>query len=195
MSETSGGDVSTIDAEAEVGAIKTVLGALGPLSIAARQSVLDYVVKRLGLSGGGESLEVHADPSQKRQPLPPSTTHLKDFKEQKKPRTDSEMAAVIAYWLRDIAPDRRDTVTRNDIEQYFKIGDHPLPKRPEFTLPNAKGAGYFELLGDGKYRLNPVGHNLVVHTLPRADTSSKGARPRRRVERKAKPSKKTTKRS
>jgi hypothetical protein len=99
------------------------------------------------------------------------------------------MAAIVAYYLRELAPegDRRDYVTRKDIEQYFKIGDYPLPRRPEFTLPNAKGAGYLEQLGDGKYRLNPVGHNLVAHTLPRADGRH---RPAQRKPTKRKPQRK-----
>jgi hypothetical protein len=35
------------------------------------------------------------------------------------------------------------------------------------VLVDARGAGYFDSAGRGKYKLNPVGHNLVVHKLPK----------------------------
>ena len=34
------------------------------------------------------------------------------------------------------------------------------------TLVNTKNAGYLESRGDGRYSLNAVGHNLIVHKLP-----------------------------
>jgi hypothetical protein len=37
------------------------------------------------------------------------------------------------------------------------------------TLVNAKDAGYLEALGDGNYRLNPVGYNLIAHVLGRGE--------------------------
>jgi hypothetical protein len=198
MAEEHDPKKADIDPAGEIEAMKTVLAALTPLSEIARESVLDYVLKRLRVKPRRSSDEPARDntpdaagderalPPQLRQV--PGGTHLKDFVTAKRPRTDSEMLSVVAYWLRELAGegDRRDYVTRKDVEQYFKIGEYPLPKRPEFTLPNAKGAGYFEQLGDGKYRLNPVGHNLVAHTLPRPASSRssspvKKARKRPRV--------------
>src|SRR6266851_1677848 len=49
------GDVTTaIESDAELQAIRAVLGALVPLKREGRTRVLDYVLKRLGM--GGESL-------------------------------------------------------------------------------------------------------------------------------------------
>jgi hypothetical protein len=42
-----------------------------------------------------------------------------------------------------------------------------LPEQIRVTLPNAKAAGYFDAAGEGEYKLNAVGHNLVVHSMPR----------------------------
>jgi len=102
---------------------------------------------------------------------------IRELKEEKQPSSANEMAALVAYYLSEIATERKDDVELEDIVKYFKQAKFPLPKRPEFLLTNAKYAGYFESVGDGKYRLNPVGYNLVVHNLPRgAPTSVKGPR-------------------
>ena len=79
------------------------------------------------------------------------------------------MAAIVAYYLAELAPSnqRKTEIAKADITKYFKQAAYKLPTRPEQTLPNAKAAGYFDGVGRGKYRLNPVGHNLVVHNLPR----------------------------
>jgi hypothetical protein len=53
------------------------------------------------------------------------------------------------------------------LERYFKQAGFKLPKAIKQALPNAAAAGYFDGTGGGRYRLNPVGYNLVVHALPR----------------------------
>jgi len=169
----------------EIDAIKAVLAALTPLSEKARASVLEYVSRRLDL----------APPQQSPQPaaavLPASGAgaplegvHIKAFKEQKKPRSANEMAALVAYYLGNVAPrdQRKSTINQKDVESQFKIGEFPLPQSVRQTLPNAKNAGYFDLAGDGEYKLNAVGHNLVAHSMPRGAGKSGG-----RVGRKQRP--------
>ncbi len=107
-----------------------------------------------------------------------------------------EMVAIVAYYLSELAPeeDRKDTIVTKDITKYFNQAGHPLPTGPQFTLPNAKAAGYFESVGHGKYTLNPVGHNLVAHSIPRAQGENTPAFPRkkRKKKKKAKSLKKKT---
>lgn len=198
MSEQSEPKKHDVDPDGEVDAIKKVLTALTPLSDQGRQSVLDYVVKRLGVRDPRPPHTAARPPENVQEPIrnptPGGAGHIKELRTAKQPRSDSEMAALAAYWLRDLAPDgeRRDYITRKDVEQLFKIAEHPLPKRAEFTLPNAKGAGYVEQLGEGKYKLNAVGYNLVAHTLPREGAGANGAA-RKRGKRKAPPKKKKKK--
>lgn len=173
----------------EVQAIKAVLAALSPLSEKARVSVMEYVVKRLDLA---LTQEPQSPPHpQGRGPLAhvtsasdPSTAppHIKQFKELKRPRSANEMAALVAYYLSNLAPagQRKNTVNQKDIETYFKIAEFPLPQQVRVTLPNAKAAGYFDSAGDGEYKLNPVGHNLVVHSMPRGESAEGDTRARRR---------------
>jgi hypothetical protein len=177
----------------EVDAIKAVLLALEPLTSDARVSVMDYVSKRLGISArvSAELPSTVVRPLSGAQLLPiaPQEVHLKEFTKQKSPRSANEMAAVVAYYLGELValPQRKKSITADDIKTYFKIGDFPLPD-VRFTLPNAKNAGYFDALGDGEYQLNAVGHNLVAHSLPRSGTtkSRRAGAKKARVKRTAK---------
>ena len=177
----------------EIEAIKVVLAALAPLSEKARASVLDYVTRRLDLTAGAAQATRSVVGSPPPAPIAagggaPSSVHIKDFKDQKRPRSANEMAAVIAYYLANVVSQdqRKQTINQKDVETYFKIASFPLPGQVRATLPNAKNAGYFDLVGDGEYKLNAVGHNLVAHSMPRgpsrapaASKRQKGLRPRR----------------
>jgi hypothetical protein len=106
-------------------------------------------------------------------------TDVRALKELKKPTSANEMAALVAFYLSETAPsnERKTDVEVADMERYFKQANFPLPRKPAMLLSNAKNAGYFDMLGNGKYRLNPVGYNLVAHNLPRGQSDG---RPRRR---------------
>jgi hypothetical protein len=182
--------------EKETEAIRTVVQALEPLRPEVRAHVVSYVLTRLGivLSPQIETLplaSVRPDAllaaRETERQLDPA--HIKDLKDQKKPRSDNEMAALVAYYLENLAPqkERKDRITSRDIDTYFKIAEFPVPERSRMTLVNAKGAGYLDAVGNGEYKLNAVGHNLVVHSMPRGagETASK-RRPRKRGQRAAK---------
>lgn len=179
----------------EIEAIRTVLSALEPLDAAARESVLDYVCKRLNIQRAAPlSLSTTPQinpPSIAATPVHPAASqqvHIKDFKEEKQPRTAIEMAALVAYYLENLAPggDRKDSVGPEDLDTYFKIAEFKLPAQQRFTLVNARNAGYFDLVGGGKYKLNAVGHNLVVHSMPRKGNAGSTARKRATKKRKQK---------
>jgi hypothetical protein len=114
---------------------------------------------------------------------------IRTLKETKKPKNASEMAAIVAYYLNELAPsaDRKDEIDAGDIKKYFKQADFRLPEAPSMTLIHARNAGYLETAGDrGRYKPNPVGYNLVVHNLP---ARSEPLRPRpKKPKKKKKPS-------
>lgn len=101
---------------------------------------------------------------------PAAASDVRSMKDQKRPKTAAEMACVVAYYLESVAPaaERKKDVSSEDMQKYFKQAGFPLPKRPQQLLVNARASGYFDSVGHGKYRLNPVGHNLVAHSLPRS---------------------------
>jgi hypothetical protein len=186
------------DFDDEVEAIKVVLGALDPLDAHARKSVVDYVLKRLGISAAQPT----PAPPAVLAPAAPSSAaaaagsaaaegqgqvHIEAFKNQKEPRSANEMAALVAYYLQNFAPaaERKATVTTQDLETYFKIAKFPLPKEIRVTLQNARNAGYLDAAGSGEYKLNAVGHNLVVHNMPRnpGGTAKKATRSKKKAAR------------
>ena len=85
------------------------------------------------------------------------------------------MATLIAYYLSHKAPqkDRTQTVNTKNIETYLRLVDLNYYEAPIYAR-NAKKAGYLDSVGDGNFKLNPVGYNLVVHNMPKA--SEQGAR-------------------
>lgn len=184
------------DIDNEVEAIRTILTALEPLSPDVQSSVVNYVLGRLGVQLANSHRPTDAMPAPRNEAVEPvkaatsamppvghESVHIKDFKEEKKPRSATEMTAIVAYYLENLAEEkeRKSEIKSSDLETYFKIAEFPLPKEMQFTLPNAKKAGYMDAVGNGEYRLNAVGHNLVVHSMPKTGSSSA---PKRR---KAKP--------
>lgn len=172
----------TSPVDQEIDAIKTLLEALEPLDPKVRESVLNYVLQRLDIqpsllrgfvpASPGAPPPAPGEPSPP-QPKPDEQIHIKELKNQKQPRSAIEMATLVAYYLSHKAPatERKQTITTKDIETYFKIADFHLPTKPQFTLPNTRSAGYLDALGNGEYKLNPVGYNLVVHSMPKIKTA------------------------
>jgi len=171
--------MSEKDVDKEVEAIRTVSSALQPLDDLGKQRVIDYVVKRFSLTPSqfipsiqAPSIPKSAQDFLAETSLSEKITHIRQLKELKKPKTAIEMAALVAYFLSDLAPqnERKSTVTTKDMETYFKIANYRLPTALQQLLGNAKNAGYFDLVRIGEYKLNAVGYNLVVHNLPRGDS-------------------------
>ena len=110
-----------------------------------------------------------------RQSSPHGPMDIRRLKELKKPGSANEMSALVAYYLAELASEseKKATIDVSDIEKYFKQAQFRLPKRMQMVAVNAKAAGYFDSAGGGQYKLNPVGYNLVVHSLPRGGSTER----------------------
>jgi hypothetical protein len=173
-----GNGVSDPELDSELQAIVTLLNVLEPLSPEARSNVLAYVFRRLGLtfagphapSGGRGITDIAAGLYPEGMGSPAGgVIDIRSFKEEKQPKTASEMVAMVAYYLAYLAPpdERRDYVVADDIKKYFLQAVFPLPSAPpHMTLVNAKNSGYIDARERGQYRLNPVGYNLITNKLP-----------------------------
>ena len=167
----------------EIEAIGALLNALGPLEPKARQTVFDYVAKRLEIAPTKFGRPPADTPPDLIPPGDPPETddstgdecHISELVQKKKPRSAIEMAVLVAYYLSHKAPkgDRKQQISTDDLTTYFKISEFKLPKSPQYTLSNTKIAGYLESAGSGKYKLNPVGYNLVVHSMPKTTTRNR----------------------
>lgn len=185
----------------EVQAIQTVLAALDPLDDDQRRRVMDYAGKRYGFPATtpdfippSASLTTRElAPTTPGAPPPPLATDIRALKVAKSPRAAIEMAVLVAYYLSELAPhdDQKNSITRRDIEKYFKQAGYRLPSAPQYTLPNAAAAGYFTSAGHGSWRLNPVGYNLAVHGLPTEGATAKKGSTTRRTSRKSAPNKRS----
>ena len=166
----------------ELSAIGMILKALDGLDGESMQRVLDYVFSRLSISrpAGMVSTLVQVSSQTSGAATPLRQISVKDLREEKKPESSNQMAALVAFYLQEIADEseRKPSITAADIEKYFKQARFNLPKKIAMALPNAAAAGYLDSVGSGAYKLNPVGYNLVAHGLPR-DPSKVGA-PRKR---------------
>ncbi len=97
-----------------------------------------------------------------------SPIDIRSFFSEKQPSSDVEAAAVAAYYYQYLAPDqqRRDSIDSTALQEAFRHAKRPLPAKTIYTLQNARGAGYLDSTGEtGRFRLNPVGYNLVEHSL------------------------------
>jgi hypothetical protein len=190
--------MSEAKTDPELNAIELVIKALAALDAEARSRVISYVFQRLGLGLPTQTAIVQSSRSSESPTMAHimkesfgdesgAVTDIRTFKDAKKPQSDNEMAAIVANYLRELAPadQRKLAISREDIEKYFVQANFPLPKRPKSTLVNAKNAGYFDALGDGTYRLNPVGHNLVVHGLSSTSPEERTRKKPRRGKRKS----------
>lgn len=180
----------TQDVDPELTAIRAIMSALSALDAAEKDRVLDYVFRRLGLSHQAATsiappapTVVPGTPAPAILPTPAAIaggptglSDVRSFAAAKQPSNDIERLAVVAYYLAEIGggEDKKGAITSDDITKYFKQAGFPLPSRPRQTLHNAKNAGYLDAAAEaGSYKLNPVGHNLVVHGLPASGSNAK----------------------
>jgi hypothetical protein len=172
-------------ADRELQAIGAILTALNGLEGESIQRVLDYVFGRLSI-GQTRVATPMSLPITTSGPAAIEGKHLKeqvsirDLKDEKHPESSNQMAALVAYYLSEVAPasEIKTSINAADLEKYFKQAGFKLPKKIPQTLINAAAAGYLDAAGNGMYQLNPVGYNLVVHGLPRGHGGSNGARKR-----------------
>ncbi len=115
-------------------------------------------------------------------------TDIRSFFAEKQPSSDIEAAATAAYYYQYLARegDRRGGIDSASLQEAFRLAKRPLPAKTYFTLMNAKNAGYLDSAGEGgQFRLNPVGYNLVEHTLgPSQEKKKKLAKRRHKTTRK-----------
>jgi hypothetical protein len=165
----------------ELQVIRVLLEQLTPLDEAARRRVVGYAFEKLGISWEGDAKTQTSGPRGNRpeveSPIKQSSVsgqgsgYVKDLRTlvaEKQPASAMEMAVLVAYYLKEIAPEaeKKAAIAVADIERYFKQGGYPLPKVIRFVLTNAKEGGYFDSSARGQYALTTVGYNLAAHKMP-----------------------------
>lgn len=165
----------------DLDAIRAVVRALEPFDPRERERIIRWAAEKLGMSaaptpalqgtpgavGSPGSLQhpaggLHANPS-------PAPKDIRSFVVDKNPKSDNQLAAVVAYYYHfEAAPaERKDSIGKEELIDACRKSDRKRPARPEQVLVNTYHAGLLDKAGSaGKYRLNSVGENLVAMVLP-----------------------------
>jgi hypothetical protein len=117
--------------------------------------------------------------------------NIKSFVDSKRPKSDVQFAAVVAYYYRFEAPveARKDSIDAQALQEAARLAGRRRSPKPLATLNNAKNLGYLDSPERGQFRINSVGENLVAMTLPGGQTERSRDKARATKPRKAKPKK------
>ncbi len=162
-----------------------------------QERILRWVAESLGLHSPTPSHQQASQVATLSQPAAPQPAHageglrratdIKSFVDSKKPKSDMQFAAVVAYYHRFEAPEleRRETIDADALQEATRLAGRKRLVKPHMTLVNAKNQGYLDKVGAGQFRVNTVGENLVAMTLP-GDNAERKQVPRRPSPKKAK---------
>lgn len=158
---------------------KAIVEQLKGMEKGRQQRVLRWVAESLDLT-----LPVKLPSSQDSQATPPSpavplgarhtaasegrSSDIKTFVESKKPKSDMQFAAVVAYYYRfEARPDtKKETINPDALQDAARLAGRKRLVKPLMTLNNAKNQGYLDSAGRAEFSINSVGENLVAMTLP-----------------------------
>lgn len=163
-------------------AAKAVADQLKGMEKARQQRVLRWVAESLGL-------DIDSPAPAERRPLDTSipvggtavaprdlqhplrqggSQDIKTFVESKRPKSDVQFAALVAYYYRfeAAAETRKDSIDVKTLQDAARLAGRRRPPKPHATLNNAKNLGYLDSLERGQFRISSVGENLVAMTLP-----------------------------
>lgn len=161
-------------------AVRTVVGTLEGFDTKAQERILRWAQEKLGLVAPGRapSQSAQAPISAVVQPQLPhaaitGASDIKSFVERKKPTSDTQFAATIAYYYRFEAPPelRKDSIGASDLQEACRQVGRSRIRYPVQTLVNAHGQGLLDRGEPGAYSINTVGENLVAVALPSDGTS------------------------
>lgn len=159
----------------EFDAARIVVKTLETFGAEDQTRILRWAAERLGLTQPQTSqppAPSTSSPSEPPQTQPSGVMDIRSFVDLKKPKNDSQFAAVVAYYNRFEAPEKKDSIQVADLLDACRKVNYPRPPAPGQTLRNAVNAGLLDKAERGAFSINSVGENLVAVTLPGDNTSS-----------------------
>lgn len=185
-------------------AVRNIAAALAPFKTDDQERIIRWAREKVGLSipardtNTPEKAASGPAPAvpKNNAPAPQSSSNIKQFVEQKAPKSDMHFATVVAYYHRFNAPagERRNTVTAEDLQDACRKADRERLKHPGQTLINAFNAGLLDREDRGAFAINSVGENLVAMALPEPSGGA-GSSKRKPTKIKLKPAKRKQKRN
>lgn len=157
-----------------------------------QERIIRWVAESLGLAGSPSILAGTAAPPAAALAVPPAyaqplgaplqrSKDIKTFVNERNPKSDVQFAAVAAYFYRfESSPgERKEVILPKDLDEAGRQARGYSFKDARKTLNNAVMLGYFDRAGDGQFKLNAVGENLVAMTLPGTDGEADRGKARR----------------
>lgn len=183
-------------------AVRILVSALEHFDSADRERIIRWAREKLGMTGAAPAAPGASAIGNAPSPSvvgAGGSTDIKTFIQQKQPRSDNHLAAVVAYFHRFEAPqnERKDAISKEELVDACRKADRKRPSSPAQVLVNAFHAGLLDRGERGQYRLNSVGENLVAMVLPDGgpDNASRAKRKlalRKTTKKKKRMSKKTS---
>jgi hypothetical protein len=159
-------------------AVRAIIASLEPFEANDQERILRWVREKLGLvatstvqasdrpsspTDRGEEFQRAASNISERQ------ADIRTFIDMKKPQSDIQFAAAVAYYYRFEAPEqqRKTVIKAADLQEACRQTGRMRFKNPATTLNNALKLGYLDKGGErGTFVVNTVGENLVAMALP-----------------------------
>ena len=160
------------DPKDDLAAVRMIAEALTGFDAKEQERILRWVREKVGLTVAPEPSMLPTGSVVSLSPTPvPSTTvnDLKSFVLTKKPKSDVQFAATVAYYYRFVAPSdkRKEEITSTDLQDACRLVGRERFTVPGQTLRNAHNLGLLNKGSEaGSFAINSVGENLVDVALP-----------------------------
>src|SRR5215469_6003778 len=143
-------------------AVRAVVATLEPFDINDQERILRGAREKLGLTAGntlapGTSRSDTSAPRDTADAATPAAaskaTDIKSFIDSKRPQSDNQFAAAVAYYYRFDAPEpqRKEAITPADLQEACRQTGRQRMKSPAQTLVNAHNQGYLDKAERGTY--------------------------------------------
>jgi hypothetical protein len=170
-------------------AVRGLVEILQAFETKDQERILRWACEKLGLTASPAGVSVQevasaartGDQSTANTSTTGKPTDIKTFVDFKKPQSDSQFVATVAYYYRFEAPEpqRKPSLSSADLQDACRQTDRERIKHPAQTLVNSYTQGYMDKGPErGTYVINTVGENLVAMALP-GETKAAKSKPKR----------------
>lgn len=177
------------DPKDDLAAVRTIAEALVGFDAKEQERILRWVREKVGLAVASELSILPTGSVVAVSPTSTPTTAMNDLKSfvlTKKPKSDVQFAAAVAYYYRFVAPSdqRKQEITSTDLQEACRLVGRERFTVPGQTLRNAHNLGLLNKGSEaGSFAINSVGENLVDVALPEDSSGIPKARMKKKKKR------------
>lgn len=156
----------------DLDAVRSIADALKGFQPDEQRRILRWAQEKLGLAATPSSTAPPSpgEPRGTTETAPAvSRTDIKTFLQAKRPASDVQFAASVAYYFMFEATTetRKEGIAPSDLQEAARLSGRARLSSPRTTLNNAVRLGYLDRGPDrGTFRINTVGENLVAMAMP-----------------------------